>query len=255
MTTLNLIDTNYRAFIPFHILLDLDLTANALRMYGLIEQMESSRQKVYFTMKYLANQLGIEKRQTQYIVKQLKEKGYIEHFEYNPGKWLWKTKKHCPEEEVEEGCSLSAGGGALAMQGGVQSECTHNIHQSNNQNITTTSGSVASQIDEEVIMSKEKDDLFWKANLGNPMHAKDRKEFLSWCKFFMEYLCKAKDEPGKIRVLLSILKSGGLTKPKGYIDSVDMRPVYVYEKLKIEHVKDKSIGIECLTDLRRFTFA
>jgi hypothetical protein len=150
---------------------------------------------------------------------------------------------------------------------------TKNIHnkESEKTNITTTrllqdsrekevrksvSSSVASQKEEEeIVINKEVDTLLWKSNLGHPMHAKDRKELLSWCKFFMDNLCKAPDQPGKIRTLISIFKKGGLTKPKGYVDHNDNKPVYVHEMPKTKHVSDKTVGIEYLADLKSFTFA
>ena len=86
----------YRACIPFYILYDLDLTSNHLRLYGQIEQMESNpNPKVQATFSYawMAEQLGISRRNTITVANILKEKGYIEHIKVSHNKWIWRTAK------------------------------------------------------------------------------------------------------------------------------------------------------------------
>ena len=50
---------NYRACIPFYILLDRDLSANEIKLYGLIEQLESCTGNVFFNKRTLAHILNV----------------------------------------------------------------------------------------------------------------------------------------------------------------------------------------------------
>jgi len=90
--------TAYRTVIPFYILYDIDLNANHLRFYGQIEQMESNPDpdvNPIFSFAWMAKQLGIARRNAIEVAKKLKEKGYIQHIEIEPGKWVWTTvRKH-----------------------------------------------------------------------------------------------------------------------------------------------------------------
>jgi hypothetical protein len=93
---------NYRAVIPFYILLDPSLSANELRFYGIIEQMESSLIDVFLTDRAIAYILGInhESKIVQRMFRKLKDKNYLkrEEREVTIGKrksWLkcWNTVK------------------------------------------------------------------------------------------------------------------------------------------------------------------
>lgn len=68
---------NYRAFIPFYVLLDPDLSKKELALYGLIEQMESSKGDVFYTNKSLATILAVSVRAIQQMNEHLQEKNYI----------------------------------------------------------------------------------------------------------------------------------------------------------------------------------
>ena len=100
-TNLQLRNTGYRGLLPFQILLDLSLCANAIRFYGVIEQLESrpGGKEVYFTNAYIAGILGITIRQTQKIGAQLREKGYITREQISANSWRWGTCKNPPIEE------------------------------------------------------------------------------------------------------------------------------------------------------------
>ena len=71
---------NYRACIPFYILLDRDLSANEIKLYGLIEQLESCTGNVFFNKRTLAHILNVshESGMIKKMTKKLKEKGYIQ---------------------------------------------------------------------------------------------------------------------------------------------------------------------------------
>lgn len=88
--------TSYRAVIPFYILYDLDLNANHFRLYGQIEQMENNPNpnvNPTFSYQWFADQLGIDRSNAIRTANVLKKKGYIEHIEISPGKWIWRIKR------------------------------------------------------------------------------------------------------------------------------------------------------------------
>ena len=70
---------NYRACIPFYILLDKDLSLNEIRLYGLIEQLESSSKDVFISDRKFAEILGIshESNRVQAMKRKLIKKNYI----------------------------------------------------------------------------------------------------------------------------------------------------------------------------------
>ncbi len=68
---------NYRACIPFYILLDKDLSKTDLQIYGLVEQMQSMKGTVFYSNNWMASTLGIAVRNIQLAKKRLKEKGYL----------------------------------------------------------------------------------------------------------------------------------------------------------------------------------
>jgi hypothetical protein len=110
-----------RALIPFHILFDKDLSQNELRLYGLVEHMESDSKIPFFNNRTIADKLGVshESRIVGKMLANLKEKGYIkrEHKEvtlkYKNGsekkvmRWCLSTVKQLvissePEDENED---------------------------------------------------------------------------------------------------------------------------------------------------------
>lgn len=129
--------TSYRAVIPFYILYDLDLNANHLRLYGQIEQMESNPNPSVtpsFSYAWLAQQLGVHKRNAMRTAKVLIDKGYIEHTEVSPGKYVWNTaKKSVIVKEVADvgGCRSASRGGDAERHGGGDAECHPKILETN----------------------------------------------------------------------------------------------------------------------------
>lgn len=88
--------TGYRAVIPFYLLYDLELNGNHFRLYGQIEQMEShpnSGTTPTFSYQWIANLLGMARRNAIGVAKKLKQKGYIEHIQLDNGNWMWRTIK------------------------------------------------------------------------------------------------------------------------------------------------------------------
>jgi len=89
-------ELNYRALIPFYILWDTDLNSNDLRFYGQIEQMESNPNpnvKASFSYNWIADALGINRRNAIKIANKLKKKGYITRTKINDKDYSWNTVK------------------------------------------------------------------------------------------------------------------------------------------------------------------
>lgn len=66
------------------------------------------------------------------------------------------------------------------------------------------------------IVGEEEDRELIKFNLGYPMHAKDNREFLFWCKYCLDHRIKAQTRDDKMKVLKSWIRGQGLKKPHGY---------------------------------------
>lgn len=89
-------ELGYRAVIPFYILWDTDLNGNDLRFYGQIEQMESNPNpnvNASFSYQWIADTLGINRRNAINIANKLKKKGYITRTKINQKEYLWNTAK------------------------------------------------------------------------------------------------------------------------------------------------------------------
>ena len=140
----------YRAVIPMSVLLDMSLSVNAIRLYGMIEQMLSNTGEVYFSLKYIGSLFNLEIRQVKYIAKELKDAGYLERKQINSTKWLWTLKRGevIQEEEGEETPLHPSSGVQPNCTPGVQSECTpgvqpncpHKYHHINTKNINHNNG-------------------------------------------------------------------------------------------------------------------
>jgi len=92
----NLKELAYRAVIPFYVLWDTDLNGNDLRFYGQIEQMENhpnSKVNASFSYQWIADALGINRRNAINIANKLKKKGYITRTKINDKDYLWNTVK------------------------------------------------------------------------------------------------------------------------------------------------------------------
>lgn len=95
-SNINQRELGYRAVIPFYILWDTDLNGNDLRFYGQIEQMESNpspNANASFSYQWIANALGINRRNAINIANKLKKKGYITRTKINKKDYLWNTVK------------------------------------------------------------------------------------------------------------------------------------------------------------------
>lgn len=89
-------ELGYRAVIPFYILWDTDLNGNDLRFYGQIEQFESNPNPdvgATFSYQWIADMLGINRRNAINIANKLKKKGYITRTKINEKDYLWNTVK------------------------------------------------------------------------------------------------------------------------------------------------------------------
>lgn len=185
-TSENLQSTAYRALIPFHILFDKTLTANQLKIYGLIEQMESNpRAKPYFSFKWLAHLLGINERNAKRNCQVLVNKNYIEHVQIKNNRWVWRTVKEPIEVEQEPSRSntdqKNAQGVSREDTPGVSREDTQNTQKYKNpedNNIYTASDDAqkrnesdyqevyyeknkTARTPEERVVTQQTFDLFW----------------------------------------------------------------------------------------------
>ncbi len=137
-------ELGYRSCIPYYILFDSELTIQHLRLYTLIEQMESNpNPKVTptFSHQWFADLLGIEYRWARRIAQCLKEKGYITHKQKKDGRWAWGTVRktivdNTPQQPSEahgvgvEGRACEAPpGGVCEAQGGGACEAPLNTNK------------------------------------------------------------------------------------------------------------------------------
>jgi hypothetical protein len=106
-------ELSYRACIPYFILFDQDLNEQHLKLYGIIEQMESNpnpKVRPTFSYTWFANLLGIQPRAAKRIAKTMKEKNYLVHRQLGDGTWLWGTaKKMVIDDSPNEGVSPEGG--------------------------------------------------------------------------------------------------------------------------------------------------
>ena len=102
----------------------------------------------------------------------------------------------------------------------------------NKTNTTTNGFSQDSELPDSVlassssgfVISLEVDRELLRFNQSFPMHAKDNREFLFWCKFLFETKINAVNMEDKIRILKSWIKKGGLTKPTGFGEQITSSP-------------------------------
>lgn len=67
------------------------------------------------------------------------------------------------------------------------------------------------------IVSDYLDRELLKANRGCPLHSKDERELLFWCKYLIDTKKVQSDDPGsQLRILSKWMKNGGIKKPVGY---------------------------------------
>jgi hypothetical protein len=95
-SNINQRELGYRAVIPFYILWDTDLNGNDLRFYGQIEQFESNPNpdvNATFSYQWIADMLGINRRNAINIANKLKKKKYITRIKINEKDYMWNTVK------------------------------------------------------------------------------------------------------------------------------------------------------------------
>lgn len=240
MTAEKMRKNDYYGHLHYYYVFDMELTANELRLLMIIQQMQSNPNpdiRPFFSYAWLAALLGIQRRQAIYIAKKLKDKGYLIHMQDSNGKWLWKipTKPiHIQDEgvtnddtnepeEVQSECTPPVQSHCTPP---VQSECTHKYNDLKANNINTASCLDGDKEPEQpqakeaskqaFIISEELDRELLQLNRSCEMHAKDNREFLMWCKHNLDNGIKADSDEGKVRVLKSWMRKGGLKKPVTY---------------------------------------
>lgn len=142
-------ELGYKGCIPYYILFDPDLTSQHLKLYSLVEQMESNpnpKVSPTFSYEWFASILGIKVRGAMKIGKVMKDKGYVVHTQKPDGYWLWGTgKKTIIDDSKNQGVpseggvsSQDMGGVPQEDMGGVHSQDTLNTKKNNYQEEETT---------------------------------------------------------------------------------------------------------------------
>lgn len=118
----------YQALIPHNILLDLDLSANEIRLYGLIETMHHNTGCVFYSNAGIAEILKVKARSIQRMTEKLKNKGYIsKYFDKQKNKHLWIPVKGDAQRRGVKGDAQRHGGVTSGVVEGVTFSVTHNI--------------------------------------------------------------------------------------------------------------------------------
>lgn len=156
-------ELGYKGCIPYFILFDPDLTIQHMRLYSLIEQMESNpNPKVAptFSYQWFGKILGIESRGAMKIAKRMKDKGYITHTQKDDGHWIWGTAKKMVIDDNP--------------QAGVASQDTLNTKKNNYQEEENTKLGSSS-----ILFSKSTDQNLLAQKLDRDLRTDD--EFLAEC--------------------------------------------------------------------------
>ena len=232
-------ERDYYGHLHYYYVFDMDLNGNDMRFLMLIQQMQSNpdpKVKPFFSYAWVANLLGIKRRQAIYIAKKLKEKGYIVHKETEDGKWLWKlpTKTilgdnpspddQCTDETlVHSECTPLVQPQCTPL---VQPDCTHKYNNLKANKLNTASCFAAEKepavaVEQEAskpafVIGEELDRELLRLNQSQEMYAKDNREFLLWCKYNLDVKITADTPEGKVKVLKSWIRNGGLKKPSGF---------------------------------------
>ena len=204
-------ELGYRAVIPFYILWDTDLTGNDLRFYGQIEQLESNpnpKVNATFSYQWIANQLGINRRNAINIAKKLKNKGYISRIRIKGNTYIWNTVKKGVLVSLEDTAIVSPNDTLL-----VSLKDTQNIMKKNKDHkITTTTksgGNSLSKSKQKKLAFKCADDL------------RDDDEFLENCDHHMKNNSTGTSPYQRTVMLLCLLKNlleaGEHFKSKGFV--------------------------------------
>jgi hypothetical protein len=248
MTKIDFAKNNYFAQIPYYVLFSKGISVNELLFYAFIHRYEHDpdpEKQAFFSFAWIALQLDIDVRSAKRIAQRLKERGFITRQQIG-NKWVWNTSRFQVVIQDDRGmteCFIQdepvtdsvTGGVTQPVTGGVTERVTHIKKEINEKETTTTKRSAQESepanlagpsssssgflsVEEGLghIIGPDADRMLWQANREQPCHAKDKVEFLKWCKYWMENNCKVPDEPGKMRVLMSIIRKGGLSRPKGF---------------------------------------
>lgn len=144
-------DLGYRAVIPFYILWDTDLNGNDLRFYGQIEQMESNPSpnvNASFSYQWIADMLGINRRNAINIANKLKKKGYITRTKINQKEYLWNTVKKGVLVSPSDTSLVSSSDTALVSSSDTQN--TSKLKTNKENNISESDDSPATDLNDFV---------------------------------------------------------------------------------------------------------
>lgn len=131
-------ELGYRAVIPFYILWDTDLNGNDLRFYGQIEQMESNPNpnvNASFSYQWIADTLGINRRNAINIANKLKKKGYITRTKINQKEYLWNTAKKGVLVSSSDTSLVSPGDTALVSSSDTQNTSKLKTNNKNSKSV------------------------------------------------------------------------------------------------------------------------
>ncbi len=179
-------ELGYKSCIPYFIMFDTELTIQHLRLYTLIEQMESNpNPKITpsFSYAWFARIIGVEPRGAIKIAKRMKDKGYITHTQKQDGKWIWGTaKKMIIDDSANHGVSdeggvssQDTGGVSYEDTGGVSSQDTQNTKKNNYQKEETTNY----ESSRSIVFSKSTDQNLLNQKLSRDLRTDE--EFLAEC--------------------------------------------------------------------------
>lgn len=178
-------ELGYKGCIPYYILFDSDLTVQHMRLYSLIEQMESNpnpKVSPTFSFEWFASILGIEARGAKKIAKRMKDKGYITHTQKPDGYWIWGTAKKVVIDDSQPGVSQEGGvspqdtpGVTSEDTGGVASQDTLNTKKNNYQKEEKTKLDSSSSF----VFSKSTDQNLLTQKLDRDLRSDE--EFLAEC--------------------------------------------------------------------------
>lgn len=216
-----------RACIPFHILFDKDLSNNELKIYGLIEHMESNNKPAFFNNRTIAGKLGVshESRIVGKMLKKLIEKNYITRQEkeltfIKDGKEIkairsvFNTVKSTvvfTEEDQPPVSEVPPLTGVAEIPPPPVSEVPpYKLPLDLTLPLTTTTEAV-------VVISKEKDkELLLLRNIHLSKDTRSNDEFLSQCKWHLDKGSKSHTEAQRYVGLKKIISSGQFDIPAGY---------------------------------------
>lgn len=255
---------NYRACIPLYVLLDKNLSGNEVKLYGLIEQMESSCKDVFISDRKFAEILGIsfESGKIQTMKRKLIKKNYIKRElrlvkigKRTAEMHCWSTVKGTVAEyntaPVPEGLGEYKINTAPVPEGltpPVPQGLTCNTHNVNAHNsITTTTGEPFTEsqksISEPVVVvlnSQKITNQLLNAFRANPVETKNIKteeDFLCACEYSIIHRNDGNngnplDENERVRGIIKLVKQGAFEDPKGWSKQKPVNKKEIEDRLK-----------------------